>query len=58
MHQAKKLLAGRVSLVACVPVEWDRLWPRPPARWPAREGAAGMRTGGEGGGRNSDWQHG
>jgi hypothetical protein len=31
------------SLVACVPVERDRRWPRPPARWPAREGAAGMR---------------
>jgi len=24
--------------IACTPVELDRRWPRPPARWPAREG--------------------
>jgi len=42
------------SHVACNPVERDRRWPR----LPAREGAAGMWIGGEGGGRDSDWQRG
>jgi len=32
--------------------------PRPPARWPVREGAAGMQLGGDGGGRDSAWQRG
>jgi hypothetical protein len=50
--------AGR-RLVACLPAEQDRRWPRPHARWPAREGgAAGMRIGGDGGGRDSAWQRG
>jgi len=39
---------GPRSLVACLPVARDRRWPRPPARWTAREG----------GGRDADWQGG
>jgi len=46
------------ALVACTPVERDRRWPRPPARGPARGGAAGMRLGSDGGGRDADWQSG
>jgi len=49
MRQAKKLIgclqgSGRQdrSLAACNQVARARRWPRPPARWPAREGAAGM----------------
>ncbi len=40
------------------PVKQDGREPRTHARGPAREGAAGMRVGGEGGGRDADWQRG
>ncbi len=36
---------GPGARVACSSVERARRWPRPPALWPAREGAAGMRLG-------------
>ncbi len=41
---------------ACIPVERGSPLAPPPARWPAREGAAGMRIGSEGGGRDVAWQ--